>query len=174
MLRRLFTFMSFLSLLLCVATCLLWVRGHYVEDWLTFLTAVGERRSDRVLAASYAGNCMVLWDHYTFPASGRDVFVSEALSGRVESELQWSVNGYDGEEAYQNRRQNFGRGLFNFETVQEAQDENLVGLRYVQRNLRFPIWCLAVALVIFPAAWLRQWLRTRGRLATSSDKQGDA
>jgi hypothetical protein len=40
MIRRLFTLLSALSLVICVATCVLWVRGHFVEDSLAW------RRSD--------------------------------------------------------------------------------------------------------------------------------
>ena len=32
--RKLFTFFSTLSLLLCVAACVLWVRSHWVSDVL--------------------------------------------------------------------------------------------------------------------------------------------
>ena len=34
--RRLFTFVSFVSLVLCVATCVLWVRSYRVNDQVLF------------------------------------------------------------------------------------------------------------------------------------------
>jgi hypothetical protein len=34
MIHRLFTLLSVLSLVLCVATCVLWVRSYFVDDWV--------------------------------------------------------------------------------------------------------------------------------------------
>ena len=52
--RHFFTILSALSLLLCVATCVLWVRGHYYEDrWMRRWKS--EDSYHQWLAASFKG-----------------------------------------------------------------------------------------------------------------------
>src|SRR5687768_1124802 len=41
--RRLFNALTLLSLLLCVAVCVLWVRSHWLTDWVEWQNARGWR-----------------------------------------------------------------------------------------------------------------------------------
>src|SRR5947209_4183787 len=47
--RRVFSLLSALSLLACAGTCVLWARGHWVEDALVIQTCQWSRSGPRVM-----------------------------------------------------------------------------------------------------------------------------
>jgi len=65
--RKLFSLCSVLSLLLCAAVCVLWVRGYFVTDeWIAgYVRPVGAIVSQRQLRTrSGYGGCEFSYDHY--------------------------------------------------------------------------------------------------------------
>ena len=74
MLRRLFTVLSALSLLLCVAAAVLWVRSRYIEDWVSYqprdVTAPVPWHKEFSLHSTAGGITLVWWtDRHPLPAS---------------------------------------------------------------------------------------------------------
>jgi hypothetical protein len=72
MTRRLFTLMAVLSLLLCVATCVMWARSYYRADFL-YHTTYADMRPTALGILDFAGivQCEIATDtdiHNTFPS----------------------------------------------------------------------------------------------------------
>src|SRR5687768_10735645 len=73
--RHLFTLCSAVSLVLCVAVCVLWVRSHFRADWLIWaemklMLDSNGRSPDHVRLASEAGR--ITYSH-TLPLSVEDL-----------------------------------------------------------------------------------------------------
>src|SRR5688500_10563560 len=59
--RHLFTLCSAVSLVLCVAVCVLWVRSYWVSDWFTVVTvSAGDPATYRSRQAVFGGGAVTL------------------------------------------------------------------------------------------------------------------
>lgn len=158
-----FTLCSALSLLSCVALCTLWVRSHFVADRLTFIGAVGERRSDLTDFVSYGGTLLVYRDQIVFPAAERDAFVARATHGRTAGMWGWHVSRNSYAAGYQQGRPNFPRDWFGAATERHAGGWRIGGLSSVRRTVRVPHAVVVLALLVCPALSARRLLRDRHR-----------
>ena len=164
--RHAFTALSALSLLLCVAVCVLWVRSYRVNDWVGYVTRGGvevEENETKVAeriwyAASGAGGIAVgfanadhRWDHL-WPTYVRKKLADPGFSHRanprtlhpipVNPASFWSRLGFRRYHQWLNDK---------------------FGMR-VHRAYAIPHWALALGMALLPARSLglcvRRW---RGR-----------
>jgi hypothetical protein len=129
MLRRLFTILSALSLLLCVAVCLLWVRSYWVNDSFACATAVGGSRA----VGSNSGHLVLMRQSLTAGSTARVTTPTgyrSAAAGRDGGSMRpsWSFLGF----RY--------TGLRFFGVVAEA--------------LEVPYWAVALPTAAFPLTLL--------------------
>ena len=147
MLRRLFTILSALSLILCLAAASLWVRGWFVTDrWLfvgeSWVTGLASPKNGVVFSwqrsSDMSSRLLRGFDHVTDrPAQGAawwnmadDFAVHETLS-----HYSWGGGG-------------FGYSLW--------KDDS-------SRDLLLPLWFVCAISGAMPTAWLIGGLRRRGR-----------
>ena len=161
--NRLLNVLSLLSLLLCVAVCVLWVRSHAVIDELSYFTYVRARGNDGVFAVSFAGTVMVYWDHYDFPPADRSAFIERASGGRIASMFQWNVSRYGDPEEYRQNRNNFGLGWFDFDVDRQGAMWKTNGISCTRRTVRMPQGVVAIAFLVGPAAVIWRQFRLRRR-----------
>jgi hypothetical protein len=137
MLRRLFTVLSALSLALCLATVVLWVRSYTLEDVLEF----GDGPPSHSFV-SYRGGVTVGWE-----------------DSRPETRGARSDTGWGRE--YEWRRMGFGAGAFRY--GRWAHDTSYSSGGY-WRWRRFPWWPICVLLSLPPLlhAWRLARRRRRG------------
>ena len=143
MTRRLLNLLTALSLLLCITVCTLWVRSHWAGDYVSW----GDKRG---LGGAITGRGDVMVYRESVVQDG--VQMGEWAWG-----LQWEsrepVDLGKMRPAY--TRPHFDRFGFRYETGQRSQEVRNVGI-YV------PLWSLALALSVLPAAWLwRRLIRAR-------------
>jgi hypothetical protein len=142
--RRLFTICSAVSLLLCVAVCVLWVRSCYGVDGLHWVSAV--RNNNRGLAfqdACYASTVSGAlftgrFEHHWVTADGDD--------GHEPGWDWW------GEEAYDTR-------LWQF----SPWKVNVLSWDHDPRRVAVPLWMPAVVTLLPPTAWIAYATRIRRR-----------
>ena len=142
MARYLSTFASVLSLLLCAATLVLWVRSYprippplNKSGW-SFYSA-GHRVNARVERGVLL---LQMEEGYRIPSGG-----FHSPPGKVYSTDSWGteVRSWLGTFGYWH---SYPRYAF-------------------QLMLFCPVWWLTLLLAILPSAWLWRWLRLRGRIA---------
>ncbi len=145
--RHLFTFCSAVSLLLCVALCVLWVRSYWVEDCIHF--GDGESRDQHfVNLESSLGQMGVYYirphdDHPPQPARVTFEHRSYAHATAVENSLPamsepWKAAGF----------------LF------WSREHNTSWITLVA----WPCWAAALLASLPPLGWCLARLRQRGRL----------
>jgi hypothetical protein len=79
--RRLFTPLSAASLLLCVATVVLWVRSYWAADWLCYEDTSADRgRWVNWTASSSLGGLCASLDIVDVPPAARDAYERDARS----------------------------------------------------------------------------------------------
>ena len=159
--RRLLNFLTALSLLLCVAVCVLWVRSHYYPESWAF---EGGRRYTVV---SLRGTMMLeVRSHsaapYAGPAPGPLPSPAEKALP-VASPPRWDHRPLTvGQWVPAESRFGFGTAATISWTT-----ENAGGARryHIARSslFAFPYWAPAVALSLLPAAWLLRALAARRR-----------
>jgi hypothetical protein len=119
MLRRLFTILSVCSLLLWVATCVLWVRSYFVGDWDTWsrgwIDGVSWHGDSRWLRSG-GGAVAYRWDHTVQP---QDPHLSPLISGST-----WLHESHG----------NWTRQTPTFQTIQlaPAYSYGILGVRYTR------------------------------------------
>jgi hypothetical protein len=152
MLRRLLTVLSIVSLLLCVATLVLWVRSYWVSDALlevhylpldpslSMHDGVPPRATQRVRGINAIRGGLLVFQ--TYRAVGADMV--GVISGR-----HWL------RQASSTAPSTPSRFRFTFERKRSQYG------RYIR--LQFPFWGIALACAILPASWLlsarRRWRR---------------
>jgi hypothetical protein len=165
-LRRLFTFLSVVSLLLCVATCALWVRSCWVADAL-YRTANKNPPAagyDEYRLWSSAGLLVWQWD---------DVSPSPDDFGPrpnpADLEMPWNYVGpqpavaiYEGEDRWHGLRAGYFTGhplRTGFSTVPLDPPENVW---VTNRSAWAAHWMVAAATAILPlVVGCRRWRATR-------------
>ena len=133
MFRRVFTVLSGLSLLLCVAACALWVRSYWRGDSLNWGTPTGRAGVD-----SIQGRFIV----------GRVVVVPRELANTPRG---WIFTSAPADEAVATML----RPNWEFATIQAARVRDRA---LTAEDVRVPHWHLALAAAVLPTWW---WLRRR-------------
>jgi hypothetical protein len=158
MIRRLFTLLRALSLVLCVATCVFWVRGYFVADeWIVSHERPGEALVDKrqLVARSGHGGWEFSYKHFrliesSLPRDDRfslDHFGYDVVSaGTVADQLGFSADRF----VSRSFRGAFASGTRDFLTI------------------RFPCWFLLALFAAAPLVHLRKLrLARRERLRQS-------
>jgi hypothetical protein len=144
--RRLFTLAALLSLVLCVAVAVLWVRSYWSGYYVS--------RPDGPATPYYArlwmlttGRVLYLGEHigpeicFPPPAASGSMAASGMMAGRSHAALFAMI-------AEATFREADGRKLLGFDYRSTPGSRRVVG----------PLWPLALALSILPVLWLRRRL----------------
>ncbi|HEY7089816.1 MAG TPA: hypothetical protein VH518_17090 [Tepidisphaeraceae bacterium] len=142
---RLFTLLSAVSLLLCVATVGLWVRSYWVFDVLTHNT---ETRDHTVL-------CWILWSQQGSGAICRTVATEQTIFSPIEG-WQWNTNSTANPMGALRYGFIFDRGELS------ASDSTSSSIRW--RTIGIPFWLLEIFFAIWPSWWLLRERRRRAAL----------
>ena len=160
MLRRLFTLLSAVSLVLCVATCVLWVRSYRVWDEVRVR---GERQVDLLARrgavllnvmskfSGQAGN----YNHRTVGPGDR-LWLGDR-DGRVVERFRFPIRDDPSGPPPPPRRVTYGR-------TDVTRGEGLFrSVRTVAWHVSVPMWLPAAGLAVLPALWLARLGRHRRR-----------
>jgi hypothetical protein len=166
--RRLFTFCSALSLVLCAGVCVLWARSQFRADHGVYRSRVGARAYSGFWLRTYTGYTALTVDRYEFPPAGRNAFVAGAMGGKSESLLDWAVLRYGDGGPYDPpwlHRAGWNFGLPKFHRYADPRRNvwDIEGLKLVTRTAVIPFWLPALAASALPAVWVRRRLRQRRR-----------
>src|SRR5258707_9945880 len=157
MLQRLFTFLSALSLLLSLATCMLWVRSYGLSDQLAW----GYRSVE-----SAQGYVMLGISRYSGMKGGvrndsQAVRYARGPAHAKYPDWETSIFFLEGPINHESGERNFSweRGGFAwYENRERNGDLNAVGFA--------PFWCFAGATAVLPLGWtVALWSRHRWRKA---------
>jgi hypothetical protein len=145
MLRRLFTFLSALSAVLCVAVCVLWVQSYWVAQFVGWSAPV-----PWFGALSMAG--VVRLERGDYPAApggwARDAYpVPAGTSPGLWGEIAAREGGPLGRLGFAYARIDYGSGELRLAAY-------------------FPHWSVVALLAVLPAASVRATVRRRRRTAT--------
>jgi hypothetical protein len=157
MARRLFTLLSALSLLLCVAVAVLWVRSHSAGDKVSYgWTALPETR--QVTLLGYTNRGMLFLSRYDVRFSGP---IPPGFWGDPAGRLRWEQYRPYPPSAPADRY------LLGFRATDASRSTALSdppGVARVERwrIVAVPLWVPLLALGIWPAARLWLWRRRRG------------
>jgi hypothetical protein len=92
--RRLFTVLSVLSLVLCSATCVLWVRSYWVQDqWLYFRHSPAQAPEHRFSLLSHSGQFSISWVHAPLKPPDRYASRFVHLTERPPTQFWWKPTG---------------------------------------------------------------------------------
>ena len=162
--RRLFDLLTLLSLLLCVAVIVLWVRGAWVYDKasVSYYRLVG----DEVHIRTFDANSRPGWVQWTIVRC--DVPAREAREARENRGLRWAAGSED--VARLQRTPAWVR--YGFGAWGESKTTDLSKLRGYDGPPRSPYtnhywyiatphWLLALLAAALPARWI--WRRVRSR-----------
>jgi hypothetical protein len=143
MLRRLFTFASALSLLLCVGTCVAWVRSYWYSDWWTWkhgpthIVSEGEE-----IYFSHEDTLWIEWGQFSMN------FFDEAFS--PESQRQYGL-------VHGQRRAIEGPLRFYYERHRNTEYVQPWGLAVSWAGV--PAWFLAAVTSVCPFFSTLAWIR---------------
>jgi predicted RNA-binding Zn-ribbon protein involved in translation (DUF1610 family) len=144
MIRRLFTILSALSLLLCVATCVLWVRSYWHRDWLGWR---GGEQSARCVLVCTPGPGWLLLQRAWLGSEGPPIYEPWVTGCFAHGDDEPGTPGFP--HTFWERR---GFGYVHAEIVPDGSY-----FEYVQ----LPAWLVAGAFSAFPAA--RVWRSRQSR-----------
>ena len=151
MLRRLFMALSALSLLLCVAVCVLWVRSYRVGE-----AVYREGPLFRLAILSSKGQCSAL--RTTYPASAANGPARWKYSNRgMWAEVTRRPGLYRADPAVRCYGPVAGFGMFD----KPAAGPTSMGA--ATREVFFPYWSLVGLTAAGPAAWYARRRRLRSR-----------
>jgi hypothetical protein len=151
MIRRLFTFFSVLSLLLCLATIVLWLRSYRVRDMVSFAKAGGNSH----MAQSILGRVHV---QTTF---GNSTGGFHYAADRLSPQAIW--NG--GMSRYPvNTEWHFGFVWQSYSRRHMPLWGNATNLITRHRLIVVPYWSVSVLLAVLPGVWVVGRLRRRDRV----------
>jgi hypothetical protein len=167
MLRRLFTLLSALSLLLCVAAVVLWVRGRWVGDSID--PVVGEWEFTGL--ASAEGCLEWTWTKVTLPSPG---FAPPEEFGPSGERRGWAYQqtrpprsqSRDAPEKDPAAHMEFLRNtqafyrLGGFCAWSYDHSNFMTDGRIRQRGVTVPAWSLALLFLLLPARWAMMRRRT--------------
>jgi hypothetical protein len=153
MIRRLFTLLSGLSLVLGVTTCVLWVRSNasgHREWWCLgsdFTFAVYRGKIE-------LGQVVIL--HTPEPAEYTAEATPEWVRSRPHQSGSWLGFAYEwGENVYES-----GESEMSSASIPAGQPGHILGY-WRTRAVAAPAWAVVGLLAVPPAFWLRQYCRTR-------------
>jgi hypothetical protein len=151
--RHLFTFCSALSLLLCMAVCVLWVRSYWITSAAIWRDAelVKERRivlNYREISSAY-GRLAMNHTEMSWEAS------SEIEAGRYVAKVKQQYRAMPRLSKVSPATFNFKTGGFNVQDLKIFQYGTLPDEHPAEGwGLVLPCWLLALLTAIFPAVWL--------------------
>jgi hypothetical protein len=158
MLRRLFTILSALSLLLCVATAVLWVRSLRRVDQVACVGASEDAYIRTVSAWTLNGKLVV--------TNRKEVLVGEDLPASFTVAAESRVLSPDGAGLIEQSLEMTGFHFagFGWHPVDEEAHYRLAGFKETGGDVTVPFWFLAAAFAVAPLCWLRrrQARRVRG------------
>jgi hypothetical protein len=163
--RHVFTILSALSLLMSVATCVLWVRSYFREDRITRYSNVGtDLQMVGIDCMSDTGQLLVM--HSTWRADHRP-----SVKPPLDSTHAGPATGHP-----ENVRwfQNVGRYWRGFGIVTAMNGTGSIktnGTTYTQTGaLRFifPHWAVVMPLAVLPMMWLLLKVRRARRVAAGA------
>ena len=154
MARRLFTLLSALSLLLCAAVGVLWVRSYWVGDMLRWNDRgeeVGRFVDRNVRLYSGQGGVCVFLDRLEVSGQSEGArTLAAAIKERVASYA---------EPTARTRRSVLPEGAragFYFRTSSDTHDFDGAPIHSTNAVVAAPFWPLAMLLAALPAVWLRR------------------
>ena len=152
---RLLNLLTALSLLLCVAACGFWARGHWVRDWVSRLHL--ERNGNAVRGSEWAfwsgdGDAAVGFTRYAW-VDGDEPFDVD-WSRQMPVEWGWSTEAAGGSV--------FRPGYpgFCYSPMGNPTDPNY------SVSIGVPLWFAALAFAILPIGRGVRWRLYRGRIRT--------
>jgi hypothetical protein len=143
MIRRFFTFLSGLSLLLCLATCAMWGRSYSCHPYASECTVRGKWG-----IMLHRGKVFAMWSNVVSPHAYDDV-AHPLFWG--EDDLKTSPDVFG---APWSRHWKWGKSYYHW-TVFQYGAGGLGGA--MEHWLAFPAWLIACATLIAPLWWLRRW-----------------
>ena len=158
MFRRLFTVLSALSLLLCVAVSVLWVRSYFVVDLHyrggAHAHATGWVRTNVDLVSADGRLCVVIARHWmTGGHADFERWKAAPRTPREDGGLWRSVRDVDPADALDTDRQ--------FDLRWEDRPDG--ALRYTERTVIAPHWCFSLCFAVVPSLWARRAMKRRRR-----------
>jgi hypothetical protein len=169
--RRLFTLLSAVSLLLCVAVCLLWVRSYFVTDyWERVEVLDGGGRDISGDDPKVAG---------ALPELTSTVWTAQTLRGAVWLERRRSIDAGDNVAkmlnpdftpcAWQHESAPCGddlrRTAWDWDTlgisIRTNERAPEAGFSFTHTFVQLPAWLSASLAAVLPAVWLYRWKRRR-------------
>jgi hypothetical protein len=159
--RRLLNLLTALSLLLCVAVVVLWVRSYLVADLITWRSGEPVGAQGWYDASSAGGGLRLQCQWHAFEGTPAPAGV------RVEYQMQWPEGWWREDPAAVTGAAGswwWGRRGFAFERTRQRRPASY-GLVSVQRRLfvAAPHWLPAIAAALAPALWLARTVRKSRR-----------
>jgi hypothetical protein len=151
--RRLFDFLTILSLLLCLATAALWVRSYWACYKLTYVRPDSQNRAEFIWMGTNYGELSLGSTHQPMGLS-------------TDVKRQWGI------QALASDPRTYEADTKALRTRNLGQSASAMGFGYVDygkptsfaiRAIWFPHWFPALLFAILPALRLRSILRTRRR-----------
>ena len=157
--RRLFTLAAGLSLLLFLATAVLWVRSYQFSDAVLWVSPLS-RDGTRIRDFSVTSQLGKVW----IDGGCREFQPGHAAAVRASDEVPKPVLAFFAERMTEEYRRSFaGYGPMSFEIAHPYEPEQFPLPPYQSRNMAretvVPDWALVVAAAIAPAIWTHRRLR---------------
>jgi hypothetical protein len=155
-LRRLATVAALVSLLLCVASVVMWARSYWKSDWWSrFSYNVQTHEYRQQFLGSEAGKAAtILWSYKIDDSSAEKM---EARTARGEFSNRWSKGAFG--VLWPTRQHWWESGLFAKRYTEVRRSVPGVGQGVM---VIVPHWILVVVFSIWPVVWgLRWWRRER-------------
>lgn len=172
MLRRLFTLLSIISLLLFVATCVMWVRSYWVEDDITYTSVRSLVVASRVGTMHLA--VVVQWEQPGGPGSGPKAEHVVSITPRGWTRVAMPVDTSDGRSMMMIDDRWFHYQVGTVTLQQPAwrmtwrgdhkEFSTGPGYRLVQHDLPMPYLLLAILCGAMPTAGLVRAFSRRRRV----------
>jgi hypothetical protein len=163
MLRRLFTLLSALSLLLCVAVVVLWVRGFYAVDMFKFRCSryYCDIEAQSSHFSVWASRYYQLRPAYL--AEGRGAIKKPGIYAKLAHADPLPGQITLGYSCYRPRADETGPIFSAFDVGRQLTPDE--GGRYLWRGwIQVPYWFVALASAVVPAYGAAGWYRRRQRL----------
>jgi hypothetical protein len=153
MLRRLFNFLSALSLLLCAATAALWVRSYVATEWFVY------QRTDSVNRS---------WWHFAFVSNSGLIYISRPRKDFNADGLAEQHRASRGDpDGFRYLRQppksQWNSTRFGFKFVLSDVRHHSTGTSDFPRAF-IPYWFVALITAVLPFVWSGRRRRHRTRL----------
>jgi hypothetical protein len=150
MIRRLFTLLSGLSLVLCVATCALWVRSYQTADVFRLKSTP---YSAHVVSVGGTLVVEVAWPEYRSdsapPLGPRHQILARE---RAEHLLEWDAKGTV--------------ARYHLAGLEYRDESGIVFSHDNRYTVLVPLWLVLFAASLLPLAWARQRHRVRSQIST--------